>query len=184
MKFSEKDKPTISGHLTFELDAKDGRTEEFERILDLIKEEVKFRWKKTGSYVFSGGIVSNFNLIENNNGLFTASLRFLRAKPFFLDNLMGAVFPKSMMHTISCSIKGELDFDRIKAHLKDSCEWFRESKESFSAEKRSKEQDIRVTVYPRMTVMNLICEFKGEDEYRSLPGEIVRNLCKIGGGAI
>ncbi len=184
MNRSEKVKPTISGHMTFELDTNEEKSKESERILDSIKMKVKFRWRKTGSYVFSGGIIAYLNLIENKSGHFIASLRFLRAKPFFLDNLVNAILSKTTRNTLSCSIKGELDFDKIRDHFREDSEWYAESDESFSARKRLNEHDIQVAAYPKMTILNFMCDYQDQDTNYVLPSKIVKNLCKIGGGTI
>lgn len=184
MKFSDRIKPSISGHMAFVVDAKDERIDEFEDVLNLIKQRTKLRWKKTGSYTFSGGIVSHLYLDKSENGNIRASLKFMKAKPHFLDNLANAIQYKANSKTISCCINGDLDYEKIRSFLKKDSDWFAESKEGFAGDQNSNEYTIRITVYPKLSILNLLFEFKDEVCDSDLPSKTIKNICKIGGGIV
>jgi hypothetical protein len=184
MNQSRKIKPTISGQYIFNIITKESKLMEFENILELFKQNLKFLRKKTGAYIFSGGIISNLDLIENSNGSITASIRFNKAKPFFLDNLTSATLPNSNNNSLSCSMKGNFDFDRIKSYLKEGSDWFEETKKCFSAKKSYDKRKVKVTAYPSMAILNLMCEFNDKEGALdpNSPGRIIKNLSKVGGG--
>ncbi len=186
MRYVNKIKPIVSGQLIFDFVNKEGKLKEYENILGVLKKRIKFIRKKTGSYIFSGGIISNIDLIENKKGLLTASLRFFKAKPHFLDNLTSATLSKSKKSSISCSMSGNFDFDSIKDHLKDNCDWFAESDKSFIAKKKIARNNIQITAYPNMSMLSLLCEFqKGKSVPNSnFPSKLIKNLYKIGGRII
>lgn len=180
-----KIKPIISGHVIFNIITKESKLIQLENVLELFKQNLKFLRKKTGAYIFSGGIISNLDLIENNNGSLTACIRFNKAKPFFLDNLTSKALSTFNKKTLSCSLKGNFDFDRIKYYLKNGSDWFEETKRSFSSKKRYGKKRIQVTAYPSMALLNLMCEFNdNEDAFDpNSPGRIIKNLSRIGGSA-
>lgn len=185
MKSSCKIKPSISGHMAFTFNSSDKDYEKFEDIFNLIKEKTKLRWEKSGFYTFSGGVISHLhcNKMENRNS--KASLRFLKAKPYFLDNLTDAIHQRATDNTISCSIKGNLDFEKIKSYLQNESDWFAESDKNFIATQNlSARTNVKFTAYPKMSILNLMFEFKDEVCNSNLPSEIIRNICKIGGGTI
>ena len=184
MNQSKKIKPKISGQVIFNIITKESKLMEFENIIELFKQNLKFLRKKTGAYIFSGGIISNLDLIENNNGSLTASIRFNKAKPFFLDDLTSATLSNFNKNSLSCSMKGNFDFDRIKNYLKDGSDWFEETKKSYSAKKRYDKKKVQVTAYPSMAILNLMCEFNDKEDTLdpNSPGRIIKNLSRIGGG--
>ena len=184
MKSADKIKPSISGHMSFTFDSKDKVYGKFEDILNLIKERINLRWEKSGFYTFSGGVISHLHCNGMGNGNSKASLRFLKAKPCFLDNLTNAIQQRATDNIISCSIKGNLDFEKIKLHLENESDWFAESDVNFIAKRNLNNNNVKITAYPRISILNLMFEFKDEIYDSNLPSEIIRNICKIGGGKI
>ena len=184
MKSSGRIRPSISGHMSFTFNSSDKVYGKFEDIFNLIKEKINLRWEKSGFYTFSGGVISHLHCNKMGNGNSKASLRFLKAKPYFLDNLTCAIQQRATDNTISCSIKGNLDFEKIKLHLENESDWFAESDVNFIATQNLNNNNVRITAYPKISILNLMFEFKDELRDSNLPSEIIRNICKIGGGKI
>ena len=116
-----------------------------------------------------------FKFLSGGGGLVSTLEDFFNFASIFLDK---GRFKETQL------LKSETIDLITKNYLKDSSDWFEESKKNFCAKKRYDKKKVQVTAYPSMAILNLMCEFNDKEDTLdpNSPGRIIKNLSRIGGG--
>jgi hypothetical protein len=183
---AKTDKLSLTGQIAYNLKTEPDKDVNYylSQILELIKSYGEFKRRKMGSYIFRGGVISHTQTINAKDGYVTVTLRFQKAKPAFLDNLVEAATRIAEKCSLSCSLKADVDFGGLKSYLRGNAEWFGEAEETFSSKISMKGREIHLTAYPSMRMLNLTGEFhrkRGIFQLKGKPSLILDEILKKGG---
>ncbi len=116
------------------------------------------------SSFFEGGVISFLQIPEVRDEKVTIPLEFKNISNLtFLDNLFRIAMREFPLCKITCTVRGEIDFEKLKQWAKKkSLNWFGETEEgSFSCVLDSG-QVVRLTAYPRVGMLVVTGNFKKE----------------------
>ena len=147
-----------------------------DRLIGYLKERMDLIGFTGGSYHFRDGAVSPFQPVQLKGEMIEVSLRFEKVNDLgFLRDLF-EVGTREVDHcNLNCSLRGRINFDRLKGKVREYClRWLGESEGgSFSSIMDVGGQIIRLTAYPEMNVINVLGEFRrGYME----PDKVIRSI--------
>lgn len=151
-----------------------GYVEKYLEELRGIEEYIEFRG---GVYLFENGSISIFQYPTRIDDRVSMIWRFMKVKSLdFIDKLFQTALKFNSECFMSISVKGELNFNRLKSWIKSYClKWLGESEEAFSAIMDFGGQILGFTAYNERGIFNVRGKFKIDG---LKPSQIIRILCE------
>ena len=127
------------------------------RFVELLKKRVRFEGEEGGFYIFEDGRISQFFIPKVMDGKVKVPFRFSTEKPRFLDEIFMASTEELGYCDLSCSLRGDLDFEKLRSWAKTfGLVWLGETEETFSSILDVGGQILKLTAYPRRGMLNLL----------------------------
>ncbi|HDD56434.1 hypothetical protein DRO64_04580 [Candidatus Bathyarchaeota archaeon] len=127
------------------------------RFVDLLKKRVRFKGEEGGFYIFEDGRISQFLIPEVEDGKVRVPFRFSTQRPKFLDEIFMASTEEFGYCDLSCSLRGNVDFERLRSWTKNfGLAWLGETEETFSCILDVGGQILKLTAYPSRGMLNLL----------------------------
>ena len=149
----------ISGQITCYLKRKPNLSGDdyWLRLLDLLKKRVRFKGEEGGFYIFEDGRISQFLIPKAEDRKVKVPFRFSTQSPKFLDEIFMASTEEHGYCDLSCSLRGDIDFERLRSWTKTfGLAWLGETEETFSSILDVGGQILKLTAYPRRGMLNLL----------------------------
>ena len=147
------------------------------RFLSELRKYAKYRGYKCGSHVFRGGVLNIFQMPQREDDKVSIVWGFEKVEDFrFLDALFFTAMKFGDTCILSCSIKGDVDFQRLREWVKTYClKWLGEDKGTFSAILDVGGQILWLTAYHEEKIFNI----KGKFQLDGLkPSDVLNILSK------